>query len=85
MRPVIVIGDVVPDAARQVPPSSWYSYPVTAEPPLLVGAVKASWRKWLPGVTVPIVGADGAASGVAATGLEALPVPAAFLALTLKK
>ena len=56
-----------------------------AEPPVLPGAVNATLAWALPPVTVPIVGAPGTVAGVTADeALEAEPVPAELVAVTVK-
>ena len=82
VRPGMSNGEAVPDALRHSPPSSWYWYPVTADPPVDVGAVKAAWMNWLPTVRPVRFGALGAANGVADARELTGPVPAAFSAAT---
>jgi hypothetical protein len=75
-------GDEVALAVRHRPPPNRYSYPVMAEPPFEVGAVNATRRKLLPGVTVTLIGALGVSSGVADASADHEPGPAVFAAAT---
>ena len=55
-----------------------------AEPPFEAGAVQAS-ATWLsPRVADVSVGAPGVVAGVANSAPEAVPVPSAFVAVTVK-
>jgi len=56
-----------------------------AAPPVLVGAVQLTVAEALPSLAVTPVGAEGGPAGVTATeALEALPLPDAFVAVTVK-
>ena len=56
-----------------------------ALPPFDAGAVKVSVAWAFPAVAVPIVGAPGTPAGVTLfDGADAGPVPAAFVAVTVK-
>jgi hypothetical protein len=58
---------------------------VTTLPPLLAGAVNATTALPDPAVAVPIVGAPGTVDGVTLPeAAEAVPVPSAFVAFTMK-
>jgi hypothetical protein len=58
---------------------------VIAEPPVEAGAVNATEACALPGVTAPTVGAPGTVRGVTEDDApEAVPVPATFVAVTVK-
>ena len=82
VTPVIVNGVVVDDAGSHAPPLSWYWYDVTGASPS-VPAPKSSDRNESPDVSEFRVGAPGRSSGVTATtGVDAVPEPAAFCALT---
>jgi hypothetical protein len=60
-------------------------YLVMAAPPSLAGGVKLTVAWALPAVAVPIVGAPGVVAGVTLLDAdEAGPVPAAFVAVTVK-
>jgi hypothetical protein len=58
VKPVIVIGDAEPVAVIPLGVDVT-RYPVTGEPPSLLGAVKVTTACALPPVAVPIVGALG--------------------------
>ena len=56
-----------------------------AEPPFEAGAVKATVARALPGVAVPMIGAPGSVAGaMELEAAEAAPLPAVFVAVTLK-
>ena len=56
-----------------------------ALPPLLAGAVHETTAEALPAVAATPVGAPGAVAGVTAVeGVDATPVPIAFVAFTVK-
>jgi hypothetical protein len=56
-----------------------------AEPPLLAGAVNVTVACALPAVALPMVGAPGTIAGVTLfDAAEAAPVPATFVAVTVK-
>jgi len=56
-----------------------------AEPPLFRGGVNVITASPLPAVAVPIIGASGTSEGITVLlGAEALPVPDAFVAVTVK-
>jgi len=80
-----VIGDEAPVAVK--PPGEEVTvYPVIADPPVFVGAVKLTVAlPLLPVAEIP-VGAPGAiGAGVTADdALEAVPVPTELVALTVK-
>ena len=84
VSPVTVIGDDAPVAVR--PPGEEVTvYPVIADPPVFVGAVKLTVA--LPLLTVALipVGAPGAlaASVTAEEAPDAVPAPMAFVAVTV--
>jgi hypothetical protein len=54
-------------------------------PPFEAGADQDSETWAFPGVAVLRIGAPGTACGVAESTLEAAPVPATFVAVTLKE
>ena len=55
------------------------------DPPVFAGGVKVIVASPLPRVAVPIVGASGTVAGVAELlEADALPVPTAFVAVTVK-
>ena len=85
VRPVTVIGEEEPVAVR--PPGEEVTvYPVIADPPVFVGAVKLTVAlPLLPLAEIP-VGAPGAiAAGVTADdALEAAPIPTELVAVTVK-
>jgi len=83
VSPVIVHPRVA--VAQLAPPGDAVAvYPVIGLPPVDDGAVhvRATWP--LPAVGVRPAGAPGAVAGVADTGDDAGPVPAAFVAVTVK-
>ena len=85
VKPVTVIGDEGPVAVR--PPGEEVTvYPVIADPPVFVGAVKLTVA--LPLLTVALipVGVPGAvAAGLTAEdALEAVPVATELVAMTVK-
>ena len=82
VRPVTVIGLTVPVAV--MPPGLEVTvYKVIGLPPFDAGAVKATVARPPPGVAVPMVGAPGNVAGVTVLELaDAVPLPAAFLAIT---
>ena len=85
VRPVTVIGDEEPVAVKPLGEEVTV-YPVIADPPVLVGAVKLTVAlPLLPLAEIP-VGAPGAiAAGVTADdALEAAPVPTELVAVTVK-
>jgi hypothetical protein len=84
VRPETEIGLAVPGAVTAADAPVWQEavYPVIAEPPFEVGAVKATDADPLPGVAVPMVGAAGAPTGVTETVDEAALDPTALVALT---
>ena len=85
VSPVTVIGEDVPVAVK--PPGEEVTvYPVIAEPPLSLGAVKLTVALPLLPVAEIIVGTPGAiGNGVtAADGVELVPVPMALVAVTVK-
>ena len=96
VSPVTVIGDEGP-VARKPPGEDVTVYPVIADPPVFVGAVKLTVAvPLLPVVTATPVGAPGSVGGVtggvtgaSAAGVtaedaaEAVPVPMAFVAATV--
>ena len=96
VSPVTVIGDEGP-VARRPPGEDVTVYPVIADPPVFVGAVKLTVAvPLLPVVTATPVGAPGSVGGVtggvtgaSAAGVtaedaaEAVPVPMAFVAATV--
>jgi hypothetical protein len=61
---------------------------VIVAPPVELGAVKATLALALPAVAVPMVGAPGTVTvdetGVTDTALEAEPVPALLVAVTVQ-
>ena len=85
VRPVTVIGEDVPVAV--MPPGEEVTvYPVIADPPVLVGAVKLTVAlPLLPLAEIP-VGAPGAIAArvTADDALEAAPVPTELVAVTVK-
>jgi hypothetical protein len=87
VRPVMVQLVVKPFAVTHdlaVSPTTIALYEVIALPPLLPGAVQDTDTCALPGVTMPIVGAPGTVRGVVEDdALEAMPVPATFVAVTV--
>ena len=62
-RPVIVRGEVLPDASYKVSPdgSVEYLYPITSELLVLAGAVKATLKLAFQGITDVMTGAEGGA------------------------
>ena len=84
VRPVTVIGEDVPVAV--MPPGEEVTvYPVIADPPVFVGAVKLTVAlPLLPLAEIP-VGAPGAlaASVTAEEAPDAVPAPMAFVAATV--
>ena len=83
MSPVTISGDEPPVAVN--PPGLDVTvYEVILDPPLFPGAEKVIVAWPLPRVAVPIVGASGVVAGVTALdALDALLVPAAFVAVTV--
>jgi hypothetical protein len=96
VSPVTVIGDEGP-VARRPPGEDVTVYPVIADPPVFVGAVKLTVAlPLMPVVTATPIGAPGSVGGVtggvtgasaagvtAAEALDAVPVPMAFVAATV--
>ena len=85
VSPVTVIGDDAPAAVR--PPGAEVTvYPVIADPPVFVGAVKLTVALPLLPLAEILVGAPGAiAAGVTADdAVEAVPVPTELVAVTVK-
>jgi hypothetical protein len=85
VSPVTVIGEEAPDAVR--PPGEEVTvYPVIADPPVLVGAVKLTVALPLLTVAEMLVGTPGAiGAGVTADdAIEAVPVPTELVATTVK-
>ena len=85
VSPITVIGDKEPVAVR--PPGEEVTvYPVIADPPVFVGAVKLTVALPLLLVAEILVGTPGAiAAGVTADdALEAAPVPTELVAVTVK-
>jgi hypothetical protein len=86
-RPVTVAVVVVPLAVVAVkPPGDELTlYDVIALPPLFEGAVQLTVAWAFPGVAVAPVGAPGGPVGVtAADAVDAGPVPALLVAVTVK-
>ena len=82
VRPVIVNGDVVPEMVE--PSLAVTVYPVTDDPPLLVGAVNETVTCASPLATVTPVGALGTVDGVAADdAVDCADVPIPLVAVTL--
>jgi hypothetical protein len=82
VRPVILIGEDVPEAV--VPSLAVTTYPVIGEPPSVAGAVNEIEALASPAEATTLVGALGTVEGV--TALEALDcadVPIPFVAVTL--
>lgn len=84
MRPVTVMGDDVVEVAKEPPGVEVARQEVTGDPPLKPGEkVTVAW--WLPAVALTEVGGSGVVNGVTLfDSAEAAPVPAAFVARTLK-
>jgi hypothetical protein len=84
VRPVMTIGEAPPVAV--IPPTLEVTvYEVIAEPPLFTGGVNVTTASPLPPVAVPIVGASGVVAGTTELLVaEAMLVPAAFVAVTVK-
>ena len=85
VKPVTVIGEDVPVAV--IPPGEAVTvYPVIADPPVFVGAVKLTVALPLLPLAEILVGAPGAiAAGVTADdAVEAVPVPTELIAVTVK-
>jgi len=80
-----VIGDEAPVAVK-LPGEEVTVYPVIADPPVFVGAVKLTVALPLLPVAEILVGTPGAiAAGVTADdALEAVPVPTELVAVTVK-
>src|SRR5665213_1333138 len=81
------VQEVVAAVVQVWPPLEVTVYPVMADPPLEAGAVQDTASAPVVDVAVAVaaVGAPGAVAGTAAAdGAEALPVPAAFVAVTVK-
>ena len=86
VRPEIVQPSVDPPTEQLAPPSDAVAvYPVIGLPPFEPGADHDSETWVFPGVAVLSVGAPGTACGVAERTFEAGPVPATFVAVTLKE
>ena len=85
VNPVTVIGDDVPVAVR-APGEEVTVYPVIADPPVFVGAVKLTVALPLLPVAEILVGVPGTvAAGVTADdAVEAVPVPTELIAVTVK-
>ena len=82
VRPVMVNGDVVPEIVE--PSLAVTVYPVTDDPPLLVGAVNETVTCASPLATVTPVGALGTVDGVAADeAVDWADVPIPLVAVTL--
>ena len=83
--PVTVIGLAVPVALR-LPGLALTVYPVIGLPPLEAGALKLTTALALPPLAVPMTGAPGAlmAGVTLLLAAEALPVPTALVAVTVK-
>jgi len=83
--PVTVIGEEAPVAVKPLGEEVTV-YPVIADPPVLVGAVKLTVALPLLTVAEILVGTPGAiGAGVTADdALEAVPVPTELVALTVK-
>ncbi len=75
-----------PVVAQVFPPGDAVAvYPVTALPPLEAGADQLTWAEEREGTAATPVGAPGTDRGVTgAEGAEAGPVPAMFVAVTVK-
>jgi len=91
VRPVTVIGLVVPDVAVPVatpPTRGCTEKPVIGDPPLLAGAVKLTTADVMPATADTAVGAPGAVAAGGAVGVtvfdeaEKAPVPNALVAAT---
>ena len=83
----ITTADVVPAVLAVKPPGDDVTvYPVIALPPLETGAVHETVACPSPGVAVTLVGAPGTVAGVTgAEGVDADPVPIAFVAVTVNE
>jgi len=79
-----VTGEAAPLAV--IPPGDDVTvYSVIGEPPVEAGGVNVTVACALPAVAVPIVGAPGRLANVTLfEGADAGPVPAAFVAVTVK-
>ena len=87
--PVTSIGEDVPLIVTTVPPPAGVAvtgYPVIADPPVFVGAVKLTVALPLLPLAEILVGTPGAViAGVTADdALEAVPVPTILVAVTVK-
>ena len=84
VRPVTVMGEAVPLAL--MPPGEEVAvYDVIVAPPFEAGGANVTFACALPGSATPIVGAPGTAAGVTLfVGVDAGPVPMAFVAVTVK-
>ena len=85
VKPVTVIGEDVPVAV--IPPGEAVTvYPVIADPPVFIGAVKLTVALPLPPVAEMLVGTPGAiGAGVTADdGVELAPSPTELVATTVK-
>ena len=72
----LLVMDVPASRSRQVaPPSVEYSYPVTALPPSLAFATKATEIVASPAETTTLPGESGLVRGVPETDEEAVPAP----------
>jgi len=84
VRPETVAVVAVVVLAVAPPGDAVTVYPVTAEPPLLAGAVQVTTAEALPGVAVTAVGAPGTVLGVtAALATDAGEVPTLLVAVTV--
>ena len=84
LNPLTTIGEEAP-VAVMFPGLDVTVYPVIGAPPVLAGAVNATLACAFPPVATPIVGAPGTVAGVTLfDAAEAVPVPTAFVALTVK-
>ena len=88
VRPVTVIGEEGPVAVTAVPTPTGVAVtvkPVNAEPPVLAGAVKLTTAPALLPLAAMPVGVPGAIAGIvtAAEAPDAVPVPMAFVAVTV--
>ena len=84
LNPMTTIGELEPSAIIPLG-FDMTLYPVIADPPSLIGAVKLTEAEALPAVTVPMVGAPGIVAGVMALdATDADPVPTLLVAVTVK-
>ena len=89
VSPVTVIGEDVPLAVTGVPPPTGVAvtvYPVIADPPVFVGAVKlTNALPLLPLAEIPVGRPGAVIAGVTADdGVELAPFPTVLVATTVK-